>query len=130
MDANSLNFIMAVLKGAKCLCALSEKKWSKGFYFHFLLFPTRNWFLVLLFLFHRKKNVRIFKTGNYRPQTMFANVMFLQVSVCPQGGRHVWHGGHAWQWGMHGSRACVVGGVHGGGMCGRGAGGMHGRGCA
>ena len=25
MDANSLNFIMAVLKGAKCLCAFPEK---------------------------------------------------------------------------------------------------------
>ena len=40
----------------------------------------------------------------YRPQTKFAKVMFLQVSVCPQGG-------HAWLlWG-----ACMValGGVHG-----------------
>ena len=48
---------------------------------------------------------------NYRPQTKFAKVMFLQVSVCPQGGRHEWllaggvrgcggcmvaPGGHAW----------------------------------
>ena len=40
-----------------------------------------------------------------RPQTKFAKVMFLQVSVCPQGGR----------------RACVAGGVHG-------SGGVHGRG--
>ena len=24
--------------------------------------------------------------GNYRPQTKFAKVMFLHVSVCPQGG--------------------------------------------
>ena len=40
----------------------------------------------------------------YRPQTKFAKVMFLQVCVCPQGGR-------AWQ------GACIVGvgGVHGGG---------------
>ena len=78
--------------------------------------------------------------SNYRPQTKFAKVMFLQVSVCPQG--CVWQGGgHAWLWG-----ACMVvgGGVHGcrghawlwghvwlGGMCSyRGvcmvAGGMHG----
>ena len=41
----------------------------------------------------------------YRPQTKFAKVMFLQVSVCPQGG-------HAWLLlgGMHG---CSWGGVHG-----------------
>ena len=46
----------------------------------------------------------------YRPQTKFAKVMFLQVSVCPQGGR-------AWLW-----RACmVVGGVYGcRGVCGCG----------
>ena len=40
------------------------------------------------------------------------------------------HGrGHAWQWecvygsaggGMHGKRACVAGGMHGRGVCGRG----------
>ena len=42
----------------------------------------------------------------YHPQTKFAKVMFLQVSVCPQGG-HAWQGGCAW-WG------CVwQGGVHG-----------------
>ena len=29
------------------------------------------------------------KQYNYRPQTKFAKVMFLQVSVCPQGG-HAW----------------------------------------
>ena len=43
----------------------------------------------------------------YRPQTKFAKVMFLQVSVCPHrggacvvlfGGGHAWFysGGHAW----------------------------------
>ena len=32
----------------------------------------------------------------YRPQASFAKVMFLQVSVCPQGR------GRAWQWGMRG----------------------------
>ena len=40
---------------------------------------------------------------NYRPQTKFAKVMFLQVSVCPRGGR-------AWLRG----RACAV---VGGGAC-------------
>ena len=31
--------------------------------------------------------------SNYLPQTKFAKVMFLQVSVCPQGVWHVWQGG-------------------------------------
>ena len=55
----------------------------------------------------------------YRPQTKFAKVMFLQVSVIlSTGGGHAWLlGGHAWLlWG-----ACVValGGMHGcsGGAC-------------
>ena len=46
----------------------------------------------------------------YRPQTKFAKVMFLQVSVCPRRGACVVGGG-----------ACVVGGGHVwlvGGMCG------------
>ena len=74
----------------------------------------------------------------YRPQTKFAKVMFLQVSVCPQGG------GCAWQ-GMCvagcvcGRGVCVVGGAcMAGGACVVGtcmAGvclprGVHGRGCA
>ena len=90
------------------------------------------------------------ETLYYRPQTKFAKVMFLQVSVCPQGGMHGC-GGDAWllQGGMHGCSqgghawllpgACMVapgghawlllGGVHGcswgvcmakGGMCGEG----------
>ena len=42
----------------------------------------------------------------HRPQTKFAKVMFLQVSVCPQRGACV-AGGHAW-WGV-----CMVGGMHG-----------------
>ena len=63
----------------------------------------------------------------YRPQTKFAKVMFLQVSVCPQGacvvagGMHdcggvcgcwgacVVVGGRAWLWGV----CMVVGGMHG-----------------
>ena len=57
----------------------------------------------------------------YCPQMKFAKLMFLQVSVCPQGG-------------MHGRGSCVVGG--GGGGCAKQAGhawwgvhgGMHGRG--
>ena len=59
-------------------------------------------------------------TYNYRTQTKFAKVMFLQVSVCPQGG--VYGRGHAWQ----------EGGMHGWGACGRQhacQGGMHDRGC-
>ena len=66
----------------------------------------------------------------YRPQTKFAKVMFLQVSVCPHGGvrgRGVCMvggacmvgvcmlGGHAW-WGV-----CMAGGMHGGGVHCRGA---------
>ena len=72
----------------------------------------------------------------YSPQTKYAKVMFLQVSVCPQswgGGMHGrghawWQGGmcggkgHAWWWG-----ACmVVGGMHGGGGGMHGGGGLHG----
>ena len=54
-----------------------------------------NWWLVEL-------TVR-FSGHFYRPQTKFAKVMFLQVSVCPQGrGACVVGGG----WG------CVVGGMH------------------
>ena len=36
---------------------------------------------------------------NYRPQTKFAKVMFLQVSVCPHGGGAcmvLFDGGHPW----------------------------------
>ena len=79
----------------------------------------------------------------YRPQTKFAKVMFLQVSVCPWGGvggcsgGHVWLllGGHAWLlWGgMHGCSGghawLLLGGVHGcsrGGMRGCSGRGMHG----
>ena len=55
----------------------------------------------------------------YRPQTKFAKVMSLQVSVCPQGEGGCVAGGCLWQEGVHGRRACVVGGMCGGGMCGR-----------
>ena len=56
----------------------------------------------------------------YRPQTKFAKIMFLHVSVCQQGGgvacvagERVW--GHAWR------GACVAGGqAWQGGMCGKG----------
>ena len=39
-----------------------------------------------------------FSHSYYRPQTKFAKVMFLQVSVCPHGGgmRGCSQGGHAW----------------------------------
>ena len=50
------------------------------------------------------------KTSCYSPQTKFAKVMFLQVSVCPQGGGVAFMArGHMWQ------GACMVGGVCGGG---------------
>ena len=89
---------------------------------------------------------------NYRPQTKFVKVMFLQVSVCRgeggcgrgsawqrrgMGGMHG-RGGACVAGGLHGRWACMVGGMHGrgnmhdrgnmqdkGGICGRG--GMHGR---
>ena len=67
--------------------------------------------------------------SNYRPQMKFAKVMFLQVSVCPQGG-HAWlgrgvcmpggvHGwGHAWlEGGMCGWGVCMAGGLHSWGVC-------------
>ena len=57
----------------------------------------------------------------YRPQTKFAKVMFLQVSVCPRGGGHAWQG------------TCVMWGVHGRGHAWQGGGvrgrrGVHGEG--
>ena len=87
---------------------------------------------------------------NYRPQTKFVKVMFLQVSVCPRGGGRAWQGAcmawwqrgacmamggmhgnggmhrgmHGWG-GMHGGGYAWHGGVHGMGVC--MAGGMHGR---
>ena len=58
--------------------------------------------------------------------------------ACVAGG-HAWRG-HAWQGGMHGEWACMVGGhvwqggMHGGGHAWQGGhvwqGGVHGRGCA
>ena len=64
----------------------------------------------------------------YRPQTKFAKVMFLQVSVCPQGGR-------AWLL-RGGMRGCSRGGMRGcsggacvvapGGVCVVAPGGVHG----
>ena len=77
----------------------------------------------------------------YRPQTKFAKVMLLHLSVSLS----VWgcvHGGHVWQgvcaWGCAWWGACVVGGMHGrgcvwwghmwqGGM--HGGGHVHGRAC-
>ena len=71
----------------------------------------------------------------YRPQTKFAKVMFLQVSVCPQsGGGACVAGGHAWQWACVAGGACMVGGcawqggMHGGGHAWQGWQGVHGRG--
>ena len=88
----------------------------------------------------------------YYPQTKFAKVMFLHVSVfLPTGGGCAWWGGgicmalgvmcgggHAWQEGVQGrgcvwQGACMTGGMHGRGYAWQGvciAGGMHGGGCA
>ena len=45
---------------------------------------------------------------DYRPQTKFAKVMFLQVSVCPREGACMVVGGHAWlQGGMRGCQGCA-----------------------
>ena len=58
----------------------------------------------------RKVTSVVHKRHFYRPQTKF---MFLQVSVCPQGGgRCAWWGGHVWlPGGMSGCRgACMVAG--------------------
>ena len=48
-----------------------------------------------------------FSDSNYRPQTNFAKVMFLQVSVCPRVGGSVWQGG------VCGGGVCVAGGMRG-----------------
>ena len=62
------------------------------------------------------------KYFHYRPETKFAKVRFLHVSVCPQGGGCVWQGAHAWQGDLHGR-----GHVWQGGICGKGS--MIGRAC-
>ena len=63
--------------------------------------------------------VRSMKLLNYRPQTKFAKVMFLQVSAVHGGGGCVRDGGmhgrgHVWQGGLHGrghvGGGCLVGG--------------------
>ena len=54
----------------------------------------------------------------YRPQTKFAKVMFLQVSVCPRGGIHGCLGGAWLLRGEGGTYVVAWGGVHG---CSRGA---------
>ena len=76
--------------------------------------------------------------NSYRPQTSFAEVMFLQVSVCPQRGMRG-KGGICGKGGMCGRGVCVAGGQgehawQGLGACMAGrayvVGGMHGRGHA
>ena len=50
---------------------------------------------------------------NYRPQKMFAKVMFLHLSVSPSvhsGGGPSWQGRHAWQGGHVWQGACMAGG--------------------
>ena len=61
-------------------------------------------FLKLLIILNSPHPAQPFLSNFYRPQTKFAKVMFLQVSVCPQGG-------HAWllQGGMHGCSGGVCG---------------------
>ena len=63
--------------------------------------------------------VQQFSDSNYRPQTNFAKVMFLQVSVCPRGG--LWQGACAW-WGCVWQGACIAGSLYGKGAM-RGDGG-------
>ena len=76
------------------------------------------------------------KGNHYRLQTKFAKVMFLHVCVCPWEGMHgrgcAWQGACmvgecAWWGSMCGRRACMTGGVHGGGHVWQ-RGSMHGRG--
>ena len=87
----------------------------------------------------------------YSPQTKFAKVMFLHLSVSHSvhggggvwqgacmagegvcmaggvcGGGGMWGGGMCGQGGMHGQGACMAGGMHGRGVC-VAEGGMHGR---
>ena len=75
---------------------------------------------------------------HYRPQTKFAKIMFLHVSVSHsvhRGGVHGWGracmaGGGQCVWpagGMHGGGCMVGGAVHGTGVC-VAQGGVHGRG--
>ena len=93
------------------------------------------------------KRINRKKVVFYRPQTKFAKVMCLQVSVCPQG-EHMWQGVCMAGEGMCGRGTCMAGGdMHGSGVCMAGgwhawhgghgghawqegcvAGGMHGRG--
>ena len=75
--------------------------------------------LCVVFASSIEVNLIDIQDNNYRPQTKFAKVMFLQVSVCPQGGMRgcswgvgcAWllPGGHAWLlWGgMHGEGGCA-----------------------
>ena len=51
----------------------------------------------------------------YRKQAKFAKVMFLQVSVCPEGDMR--GKGGCMAGGMHGRGVCMAGGVHGKGVC-------------
>ena len=84
----------------------------------------------------KTKLVRIFVVYIYHPQTKFAKVMFLHLSVSPSvhrggvGACMAEGRGCAWgdEW-VRGLGACVAGGVHGRGVCMAG-GGMCGRGCA
>ena len=71
----------------------------------------------------------------YRPQTKFAKVMFLQVSVCPRGGCVAGGWGACMEGGMHGWGVCTWWGrgMRGGGHVWQGvcmAGDMHGRGAS
>ena len=86
----------------------------------FLIFPNSGLSLSDWTHFWRESECQYF----YRPQTKFAKVMFLQVSVCPhRGGQRAWFysaggacmvlfGGHVWFYsgGVHGfiRGACVV----------------------
>ena len=120
--------------------------------------PHPNYFFMFKFTALYWPSTNLWEGNIYRPQTKFAKVMFLQVSVCPQEGGRAWllQGGHTWllpggcAWllpgGMHGCSqgVCMVApGGHvwllPGGVCGKGGrawqrgnvwqkGGMHGEG--
>ena len=77
--------------------------------------PHPNYFFMFKFTALYWPSTNLWEGNIYRPQTKFAKVMFLQVSVCPQEGRRAWllQGGHAWLLpggGVHGCSqgACMV----------------------
>ena len=77
---------------------------------------VRVWQVLLYCIMHTRGSQGREKTNkhNYRPQTKFAKVMFLQVSVCPRGGRVWLLRGAGCAWLVRGG-VCMV--APGGGAC-------------